>query len=113
MRESEEILQEIVSYIDENITVKLTVEDIAAHSYMSQTYLQCLFKERYGMPLGEYVRKCRMKRSMELLATEERVSDIAYDIGFEHESSFVRSFKREFGMTPGEARRKLRRERAS
>lgn len=113
MRESEVILQDIVSYIDDNITKKLTVENIAAHCYLSQTYLQCIFKQQYGIPLAEYVRKQRMKRSMELLATEKRVSDIAYDIGFEHESSFIRSFKREFGMTPGEARRKLRRKKAT
>lgn len=112
MRESEEILREIVSYIDKNMTTKLTVEGIAALFYISQTYLQCLFKEHYGMPLAEYVRKQRMKRSMELLNTGKHVNDIAYDVGFEHESSFIRSFKREFGMTPGEARRKMQREKA-
>lgn len=112
MRESEEIFKQVVSYIDKNITTKMTVEDIATQFYISQTYLQCLFKKNCGMPLAEYIRKQRMKHSMELLTTGRRVNDIAYDIGFEHESSFIRSFKREFGITPGEAKRRLQREKA-
>ncbi len=42
---------------------------------------------------------------MLLCETDRKVCDIAYDVGFEHESSFIRSFKREYGMTPHEARK--------
>ena len=106
MSNEKEITESIKEYIDDNLTQKLTVNDIARHVYLSPTYLQCLFKEAYGIPLAEYVRKQRLKKSLELLYdTGEKVSEIAYDIGFEHESSFIRSFKREFGLTPHEARK--------
>lgn len=106
MSNEKEITESIKEYIDNNLTKKLTVNDVARHVYLSPAYLQHLFKEAYGIPLAEYVRKQRLKKSLELLYdTDEKVSDIAYDIGFEHESSFIRSFKREFGMTPGETRK--------
>lgn len=106
MYDLEDILFQAMKFIDKNIAEKLTVEDIARHVYVSPAHLQCIFKDFYGMPIAGYVRREKMKISMELLrTTEEKVSDIAYDIGFEHESSFIRSFKREFGMTPSEVRK--------
>lgn len=103
MSKEDEIFKNVFSYIGDNLTEKLTVEEIAKHVYLSPTYLQSVFKENYGVPLAEYVRRQKLQKARELLYnTQKRISDIAYDCGFEHESSFIRSFKREFGMTPGE-----------
>lgn len=114
MSKEDEIFKSVFSYIGDNLTEKLTVEEIAKHVYLSPTYLQSVFKENYGVPLAEYVRRQKLKKARELLYnTQKRISDIAYDCGFEHESSFIRSFKREFGMTPGEARRRALQEQCS
>ena len=114
MSKEDEIFKSVFSYIGDNLTEKLTVEEIAKHVYLSPTYLQSVFKENYGVPLAEYVRRQKLKKARELLYnTQKRISDIAYDCGFEHESSFIRSFKREFGMTPGEARRRVLQEQCS
>ena len=107
MSKEDDVFNSVFTYIEDNLTEKLTVEEIAKHVYLSPTYLQSVFKEHFGIPLAEYVRSQKLKRAMDLLYnTERRISDIAYDSGFEHESSFIRSFKREFRKTPGEARRK-------
>ena len=107
MKEIEKILYDVVIYINDNITDKLTIESLAKHAYLSPAHLQYTFKEYYGIPIAEYIRKLKLKKALEMLVkSDARVSDIAYDIGFEHESSFIRSFKREFGMTPGKARKK-------
>lgn len=107
MSASEEIIQKVLIYIEKKDRGRLTVEDIAHHVYVSPAYLQCLFKESYGIGLAEYVRKKRLKLSCEMLQnTEKSVSDIAYEVGFAHESSFIRAFKKEFGITPGKARQK-------
>ena len=114
MSKEDEIFKNVFSYIGDNLTEKLTVEEIAKHVYLSPTYLQSVFKENYGVPLAEYVRRQKLQKARELLYnTQKRISDIAYDCGFEHESSFIRSFKREFGMTPGEARRRALQEQCS
>lgn len=102
-----EILDDVTCYIEDNICSKLTVEDIAAKAYVSQPHLQRLFRITFGMTIAEYVRYRKLQRAAELLYdTDRKVCDIAYDVGFEHESSFIRSFKREFGVTPHEARKR-------
>lgn len=104
--ETKETLDDIVVYIEENISQRLTVGDIATEVYISPAQLQRLFHEAFHMTVAEYVRVCKLKRALALLyETDRKVCDIAYDVGFGHESSFIRSFKREFGVTPHEARR--------
>lgn len=104
--ETKEILVEVVHYIEENIDLKLTIEDIAAEYYISTVHLQRLFTFVFNMPIAEYIRSRKLQKSLEMLYySESKVCDIAYDIGFGHESSFIRSFKREFGITPSEARK--------
>ena len=53
---NEEILEEIIGYIEENICSKLTVEDIAARAYISPVHLQRLFHNAFDMTIAEYVR---------------------------------------------------------
>ena len=103
---TDEILDNVINYIEENICSKLTIEDIAAGVYISPAHLQRLFHITFGMTIAEYVRSRKMQKALELLYnTNRKVCDVAYDVGFEHESSFIRSFKREFGITPHEARK--------
>lgn len=104
--ETKEILDGIVVYIEENIGERLTVGELAAEAYISPAQLQRLFRVEFHKTVAEYVRLCKLKKALVLLCeTDRKVCDIAYDVGFEHESSFIRSFKREFGVTPHEARK--------
>lgn len=105
-KKTTEIILEVVYYIEEHITEKLTVEEIARQVYLSPAHLQRVFEFAFDMPIAGYVRSRKLQRSLKMLyETDAKISDIAYDIGFEHESSYIRSFKREFGITPGEARK--------
>ena len=106
-KKTTEIILEVVYFIEEHITEKLTVEEIAKQVYLSPAHLQRVFEFAFDISIAEYVRGRKLQKSLEMLyETEAKISDIAYEIGFEHESSFIRSFKREFGITPGEARKR-------
>lgn len=105
-KKTTELILQIVTYIEEHIEEKLTVEEISRSVYLSPAHLQRIFEFAFDVPVAEYVRSRKLQKSLYLLYdTDAKISDIAYDIGFEHESSYIRSFKREFGMTPGEARK--------
>lgn len=109
LKEIEEMMSQVLLYIEENVTEKLTAKEIAENVYLSPTHLQREFESMFGFSLAEYIRKQKLKRSMDLLLESDlQVSDIAYEIGFGHESSFIRAFKREYGKTPGEVRREGR-----
>lgn len=106
MKEIEEMMAQVLRYIEAHATEKLTAKEIAKNVYLSPTHLQREFESMFGFSLAEYIRKQKLKKSMDLLlGSELQVSDIAYEIGFGHESSFIRAFKREYGKTPGEIRR--------
>lgn len=104
--QTKEILVEIIEYIEENIHDKITIEDIAEEVYLSQVHLQRIFSFVFDVPVAEYIRSRKLQKALELLYdTDRKICDIAYSVGFGYESSFIRSFKREFGITPKEARK--------
>lgn len=91
----------IFDYIEDHITEKLTLEDIADYVNISKFHLHRLFRTINGKPLGEYIRARKIARSLEqLLDTSIRIIEISQHYGFEHEQSYIRSFKKAFGTTP-------------
>ncbi|MFC4323290.1 helix-turn-helix domain-containing protein [Litchfieldia salsa] len=59
----------------------------------------------FGVPLQCYIRSRKLAASLEtFMLTEKRVLDIAIECGYEHEQTYIRAFKREYGLTPGECR---------
>ncbi|TDQ39812.1 helix-turn-helix transcriptional regulator [Aureibacillus halotolerans] len=98
------LLTELLSKIEENVSgTKGT--DYAANLPISMVHLRRLFRFAFGVPLQSYIRSRMLARSMEnLICTQKRVLDIAIECGDEHEQTYIRAFKREFGMTPGECR---------
>jgi len=81
--------------------------DILTEKYsLSYRHLQRLFKLAFKQSLADYIRSRRLVESLsDLLKTDRKLIDIALEFGFEYEQSYIRAFKREFGMTPGEFRR--------
>lgn len=92
--------------IEEKIQEKITVEQLAKNVYLSASHLQKLFKQVTGHSLMDYVRGRKLAFGLSTLQESDlRVIDIAKEYGFEHEQSFARAFKAEYGCSPGVARR--------
>jgi AraC family transcriptional regulator len=70
------------------------------------SHLARCFTRFHGCSVGELVRRLRLEHARELLAASERaLSEIALSTGFADQSHFTRTFKRRFGVSPGEYRR--------
>jgi len=66
-----------------------------------------MFRAITGTTPHRYVVSARLRRAAALLLeTEQRISDIAFDVGFGDLSNFVHTFRREMGVTPREFRRR-------
>lgn len=64
------------------------------------------FPRYFSCTLGEYMRKVKCERALDLLrATGRPLTDIAYECGFSDQSHFTRSFKAFTGMLPGQYRK--------
>jgi AraC family transcriptional regulator len=68
--------------------------------------LRGLFNFAFNQPLAAYIRSRRLAASLDdILETDTTILDIANEYGFEYEQSYIRAFKREFGIPPGDLRK--------
>jgi AraC-like DNA-binding protein len=79
--------------------------DLAAAVNLAPSRLQHLFKDAVAMSIREHVRNRRLLEAARLLAsTHERVSEIAYYVGFRDVCNFNHAFRRTFGVSPRQYR---------
>lgn len=99
------LLLSLLEQIESTIKERGQIRDYSEPQYVSYVHLQRLFKFAFGIPLASYIRSRKLASSIEmLLDSNKRVIDVAAEYGFEHEQTYIRAFKREFGLTPGEYR---------
>lgn len=95
----------LFQYIEENLEQKINIDDAARAAGFSASHLHRLFKFAYGISVAEYIRKRKLTCSLtSLLDRQTSILEVAMSCGFEHEQSFSRAFKAEFGITPGKYR---------
>lgn len=84
-----------------------SVRDLARQVRLSPTHLQRLFKQHTGIHLSDLLAAHRLQRAAHLLLTTDLpIKQIAYAVGYEHQSSFVRAFERRFSQAPSFYRQK-------
>ena len=98
-----------VDYIDEHFAEPgLTVEQIRESVYVSQGYLSRVFKSFTGSSVYNFLTYKRLIRAKELLVSGETVLDACLSSGFTDYTSFLKTFKKAFHMTPTQYRKKYR-----
>jgi len=98
--------KDVLTTIERGLREGVNAELIADEFGISARHLQRLFKFVFNQPLGLYIRSRKLAASIDdLLNTDLNVLDIAMDYGFEYEQSYIRSFRREYGITPGDLRK--------
>ena len=96
-------IEEILSYINENLDADLSLDAIAERFYISKSYLMHRFKEQTGCSAHKYVRQKRLLWAAALIRGGVPVVEAGKRCGFGDYSSFLRAFKQVFGATPSEA----------
>lgn len=97
-----EFIDKFKRVVDENLEVTdLDVPFIADRMCMSHSTLYRKIKGITGMTPNEFIRKLKLAKACELLASGSvSVSDISYATGFSSPAYFRRVFKAEFGLSP-------------
>lgn len=103
-------IQQSIEYIENNLSEKLSLEDIAKAAFISKYYYHRLFHNIAGQPVMEYVRKRRLtEAARELLMGKEKIVDIALKYQFSSQEAFSRAFRKMFNISPSELRKKQQR----
>ena len=99
-----------INYIDANYDKPMTLAEIARASHLSVSRLAHLFKEQMGITMIEYITSVRIERAKALLlGTDRNCTEICFEVGYNHQSYFTRTFKALVGMTPRQFRVQNRR----
>jgi len=99
-----------INYIDANYDKPIALVDIARVSHLSVSRLAHIFKDQMGITLIDYLTSVRIDRAKQLLlATKQSCTEICFQVGYNNQSYFTRSFKHLVGMTPLQFRAKNRR----
>jgi two-component system response regulator YesN len=94
-----------INYIDANYDKPITLAEIARASHLSVSRLAHIFKEQMGVTLIDYVTSVRIEQAKELLlATDQSCTEICFQVGYNNQSYFTRTFKAVAGMTPRQFR---------
>jgi AraC-like DNA-binding protein/ligand-binding sensor protein len=87
--------------IDLKYQGKFSLGDIASLVNVSASYFSELFKKGTGMNFVEYVARVRVQKAKNMLANpNKRISEVAFDVGFQSLSQFNRAFKKFGGEAP-------------
>ena len=94
-------LKEVIDYIQENLSKKLTQAELSGLVYMSPHYFASLFKQSMGVTPYQYVMKCRIEKAKQLLLRRDlTILEVCGEVGFQNQSHFTRVFRQYTQMTP-------------
>ena len=93
-------IEALLNFINSNLDGDLSIDTLSKTFYLNKYYLMHLFKEQTGYTLYGYIVKKRVIKASELIKKGLQAGEVCSECGFGDYSSFVRAFKKEFGMSP-------------
>lgn len=104
------MIKSIQDYIDDHITDKLTLNDIASLFAISPNYLSILFKKTTSVGFNEYITSKKIAiAKLRLAETDQKIYEIAEELGFDSAFYFSKVFKKIEGIPPKEYSRQIHR----
>lgn len=96
----------VSEYIEIHYMENIRLKDLAELIGFSEGHFTRIFREKFGVTFVQYLTKCRISHSKELLLdTSVPIEQIAYRVGINSYSYFCTCFKRLCGISPGEFRK--------
>ncbi|MCF2505766.1 AraC family transcriptional regulator [Dyadobacter sp. CY107] len=96
-------LSQVKAYLHEHFTGEIFLNEVADLANMNESAFCRYFKSQTGQTLIQYVTDLRVRYACELLIkSEESVTQICFQVGFENVSHFIHAFKKLRGQTPFE-----------
>ena len=102
------LVQKARDYIAQHKTEPLSLSAVAKAAGASVFHFCKVFHKATGLKFTDYVARVRLEEARtQLLNPNRRISEVAYDVGFQSLTQFNRMFKRVFGQSPSEFRQHL------
>jgi len=92
----------VAESLQRNLDDRSTIGAWARRISIDAKTVQRLFVKDTGMTFGQWRQQARLLRALELLASGEKVIDVALALGYESPSAFSTMFRKHFGQTPSQ-----------
>lgn len=101
-KRDKEFIDAIIEVVEKNLdNTELEIEDIARELGMSRSKLYTKIHSLTGQPVGDFVRKIRLKTASKIMVSEDvSITQVMERVGIQSQSYFTKAFKKEFGKTP-------------
>ena len=100
----DEKIAAILQYLSQNLESDISIDDLAAHFYISKYHMMRRFRAETGYTIHAYLVGKRLILARELIAGGMPVLEACYACGFRDYSAFSRAYRRQYGQTPSTAR---------
>ncbi|WP_165972371.1 response regulator [Paenibacillus piri] len=100
------IMHQVRTFIERHLLSDISLQSIADFVHLHPAYLSKIYKDESGECISDYICRLRMDKAAYLLTTsEDKVNDIAAQVGYVNPSHFIKVFRKHFSVTPNEYRR--------
>lgn len=101
-------VHEIMQLMEKNLAHDWSLEELAGHLRMDESYLVRIFSAAIGVPPISYLLRCRAERAAKLLAESSApITEIGVAVGWNDPAYFARRFRAHFGLSASEYRRRF------
>ncbi|UQZ81729.1 putative response regulatory protein [Paenibacillus konkukensis] len=103
------VIKQAVAYVEEHyMDEELSLQTIAGQMNMSLSYASQSFKDAVGVSFVQYLTRLRMEKAKELLHNSScKTYEAAQAVGYSDYPHFTRTFKKHFGYSPREYRKRI------
>lgn len=98
----DEKIDQVIHYINNNLTEHLSLDIIQEACFVNKYYLSHLFRDLTGMTVVEYINHKRILMSKSLLQAGMNATKVAHECGFNDYSNFYKKFKQSTGLSPAQ-----------
>ena len=104
----DDLIYKAVEYVAKNFNEEINLDKMACDLCVSKYVLSRLFAKTFHCNFNKYVNNVRLNCAVELLeSTNESITNIGLDAGFESQRTFNRVFKERYKITPREYRNQI------
>jgi len=103
--EQPELLDRVLAYVEEHLSQKITLADVAKHFWVSQSTITQTFRNKMGVSFYRCVTQRRLIAAKTLILQGLPLEQINERVGFTDYSTFYRAFKQEYGISPRQYRK--------
>jgi AraC-like DNA-binding protein len=90
----------VLKYINDDLGEDLSIDRLASIFYLSKYHLMHQFRKQTGYTIHNYILQKRLMLALSLFQKSRSFNDISMKCGFSDYSTFMRAFKKMFGLTP-------------